>query len=533
MRRTLPLASLILIFGFATVPAAFATNYYIAANGSDSNNGTSKTTPWLHAPGMANCASACASANPAAGDQFFLRGGDTWTISAAWTFSWSGTSVNQIYLGVDQTWYTGSSWARPIISGGGSFPGAAGTGAFLMLGIGSQSYVTVDNLEWTGLNWSTSITGLVGYIGLGGNSANILIKNNYFHGWTHGSGRENNSAEVVACGGGSSISNQFFLNVVDGSDTTMDSFMGIEGACVGYVYENEFKELMYGFNGNAKSIHDNVFDHVGFASYDGVSHNGVVISNSDDSGGFLFYNNVVLTDLPGQNGGVPIWQTPLLNETSYAFNNIFPNVDNLTGTALWCMNYYASGGPSGGSCTWFNNTIESGLDNAPPNNVGFRYGGQQGVPPAAINQYNQHAITGVGTTPASLGFNSTGCNGVNTCVLTATNFVIQTKATANAQGYTLGQTYPFSPTASNNSTVGAGVNETALCANISSIDANAGAACLNDTTYAVLYNTGTHTVTYPARTPVARPASGSWDIGAYQFVNNAPQAPAGLVAVVH
>src|SRR4029077_14620960 len=52
--------------------------YYIAANGSDSNNGTSKTTPWLHAPGMANCTGTCASTTPQPGDSFIFRGGDIW-----------------------------------------------------------------------------------------------------------------------------------------------------------------------------------------------------------------------------------------------------------------------------------------------------------------------------------------------------------------------------------------------------------------------------------------------------------------------
>src|ERR1039457_4756325 len=44
-----------------------ATTYYVAANGSDSNSGTTKTTPWLHAPGMVSCTGTCASANPVPG----------------------------------------------------------------------------------------------------------------------------------------------------------------------------------------------------------------------------------------------------------------------------------------------------------------------------------------------------------------------------------------------------------------------------------------------------------------------------------
>ena len=52
--------------------------FYIAANGSDSNNGTSEATPWLHAPGMTSCTGSCASNAPSGGTGYIFRGGDTW-----------------------------------------------------------------------------------------------------------------------------------------------------------------------------------------------------------------------------------------------------------------------------------------------------------------------------------------------------------------------------------------------------------------------------------------------------------------------
>ena len=63
MKSFFRLALLILTVSLITASAS-ATTYYIAANGSDSNNGTSKTTPWLHAPGMPNCTSNCACDDP-------------------------------------------------------------------------------------------------------------------------------------------------------------------------------------------------------------------------------------------------------------------------------------------------------------------------------------------------------------------------------------------------------------------------------------------------------------------------------------
>ncbi len=64
MKRFLLFSVLALLATFFAAGSAFATTYYIAANGSDSNNGTSKTTPWLHAPGMPSCTGTCASTTP-------------------------------------------------------------------------------------------------------------------------------------------------------------------------------------------------------------------------------------------------------------------------------------------------------------------------------------------------------------------------------------------------------------------------------------------------------------------------------------
>src|SRR5437762_14246 len=92
MRPTvrLPLLTLLVL---AVISSASATTYYIAANGSDSNNGTSKTTPWLHAPGMTGCSGVCASASPKPGDRFIFRGGDTWDYTIwPWNLQASGSA---------------------------------------------------------------------------------------------------------------------------------------------------------------------------------------------------------------------------------------------------------------------------------------------------------------------------------------------------------------------------------------------------------------------------------------------------------
>src|ERR1039457_6529579 len=121
---------LLMIASVGLGTAEAATTHYIAANGSDSNNGTSTTTPWLHAPGMPNCTGTCASYTPQAGDKFIFRGGDTWHFgnsgaspytggtwdvhnwfgTSAATCMYEGTQTGCIYYGVDLTWFSGASW---------------------------------------------------------------------------------------------------------------------------------------------------------------------------------------------------------------------------------------------------------------------------------------------------------------------------------------------------------------------------------------------------------------------------------------
>src|SRR3984957_20427463 len=120
------------VSGFFLMSAsAFAQHtYYISkSTGSDSNTSTlaqTKSTPWAHFPGMTGCTSACAAYTPVPGDHFILKGGDTWSApDLGIYFQWSGTSSSRIYIGVDQTWYAGSSWVRPGWTCGGTACGGA------------------------------------------------------------------------------------------------------------------------------------------------------------------------------------------------------------------------------------------------------------------------------------------------------------------------------------------------------------------------------------------------------------------------
>ena len=169
---SLPHFAILILAGLmASCVAAYGQHtYYIAASGSDATTSTqaqAKTTPWLHAPGMAGCTSNCASYNPVPGDRFNFRGGDTWHYAAAagspvgipWNWNWSGSQASPIYIGVDTTWYAGTSWVRPILNADNpvtSTPVSAckydeSTVTLLNL---NNANVTLDNFEILGLCWS-------------------------------------------------------------------------------------------------------------------------------------------------------------------------------------------------------------------------------------------------------------------------------------------------------------------------------------------------------------------------------------------
>ena len=79
--------------------------YFVSASGADTNNGTSESTPWLHAPQMPNCSGTCATVQNQnggipPGTGIILRGGDTWHF---------GNSNATPYTGGTWEWKTVSS----------------------------------------------------------------------------------------------------------------------------------------------------------------------------------------------------------------------------------------------------------------------------------------------------------------------------------------------------------------------------------------------------------------------------------------
>jgi hypothetical protein len=515
-----------------------ATTYYVAANGSDSNNGTAKTTPWQHAPGMSNCSSTCASTTPRAGDSVILRGGDTWTSSSfPWNWKWSGSSSSPIQVGgLDQTWFAGASWTRPILTGGGTFPNSGSTQLFF-LALSDVSYVTVSWIEFTGFYIGSNANAWVGYLDRGASGTNITIHDNYFHGWKHASGidegRPGGNVIAILCHTGSADpTTSVYRNAIDGSDTAKDDFTGLysTGGC-GDIYQNYISWIIDAVNeGFIVSFHDNVLANDGGLCFSTCNtHNNVMEENSGPtSADSFFYNNYLLNPASTNNaGGIVLQLAPHSGHTSWFFNNVITNGPLYEANEVMCADALDGGG---GTCTIFNNTMEAGGDASPPGGKPIRAGSWNGsTSPAAINLYNNHTISS-----ASPMYTTSDCSSGCKVTQNPSPNLIQSKATANAQGYKLAQTYSFSPTAATNATVGTGTNETSLCATISSLNGAAGTACQKDTTYGIVYDTSTHIITGPARTTVPRPTSGAWDAGAYQWGSSSsaqPNPPTNVTAV--
>jgi hypothetical protein len=545
MGRLFRLAFLAMFALVLSAASASATTYYIAANGSDSNNGTAKTTPWQHAPGMTGCTSTCGSTTPNPGDSFIIRGGDTWHTSSGspiglpWNWQWSGSSSGCnvksgststcIYVGVDTTWFAGSSWTRPVFSmdnplstgrpSGCQFDDGNITG----LNLGSQNYLVFDNFEFTGKCWNGSPN--TNSVSVSGNQ--VQITNFYFHGWTYGSGSSSDSARMIA--GGGPASNYILIDhmVCDGSDSSLGTTANqASGFCLGIGTEIAYSVFNHVSNGcicTPSSVHDNLFENM--FEPQGSVHGNVIESNGANSsvGNMYLYNNV--THDIGE--GVTFWPEPYPGTSLFVFNNVFYNIGNGGN----CLMVDGQGSAGSVQVNIYNNTFDyqtnvvGGTNGGCQVNFFASHSGQQFNGSAAFQNnhfinYPSSALTSVyfeNGTPISFSVKDNGGE------------LFQSESQANSQGYTTSNRY--APSSSSGSTVSAGQSAAGSCSTFSSD----GALC-KGTSGGVLEGSN-QIATYPAVSLVTR-SSSNWDIGAYQFgagsgsANQPPTPPRNLAAIV-
>ena len=523
--------------------------FFIAANGSDTNNGTSESTPWLHAPGMSSCTGNCASNTPSGSTGYIFRGGDTWHFGNSsltpytngWSWNWSGSSqTSPIYIGVDPTWYSGGAWARPIINGDNPLNGCAGSGPcpvsscpYAAIGgsynqlitFDGKAYNVFDDFEFTGMCWNQSTTAGNNYIAYYGPSQSsstpyaFVAENLYVHGWTYTSGF--GGAAAAVSGNASYCCGVTQFSVFDGSDSDdlAMSFLGSNDSDAWIVRYNIFSHWGADtVSSDCHYINDNIFQYYNFGS----GHGDNLFCEGTWAGGSsapnLFYNNIfryIGTEYNQSISYVLDLGTPS-GQTDYVFNNIYHDSQPGSGGNGWIPAEGAKG-----SWVIFNNTASTENSSAGCVICNTSSG------PTAITAVNNHWITTGGESSVFQ----------YTATVTESTPTYMTPTTATSQGYV--SSNDFAPTLSTNTTVtAAGTNETSTYCTAAVLGLAAAATeCANGTSKAISYNTTNHTVTYSGLTLVARPSTGSWNTGAYQFgsgsTGSLPSAPANLTATVN
>jgi hypothetical protein len=522
----------------STVPAGVTNCYYFDyASGSDSANGTSESTPWQHAPGMANATGNAAGHTPDPGEGWIFKGGVTVDYHAfPMNTPWGGTNGSPDYMGYDSAWYTGSAWARPIFNGGGSTGYNTANQSLITDIAHHSSYVVIDNLEFTGIYFASACSesgpqncGAVSQYGYSGSDVSWEIKNVYVHGWSHCP--VSNCPTVIDPGNQSAFlwtnqdttgASSVHDSVVDGTDSSQDCCNAISSWVE---YNNYIAYVDNAAFGERSLFHDNVITHM-VVTFGGVVHGNCIHLFGGQSLNELIYNNYVSCLNTGTSD-----EMFLIEETGgavvYAFNNVMVMDGHGSGFEIKNPN----------TNFLFQNTQECGPD---PSTGATCIQMSGGSTTTASNNFAVTTNANSNTVTNSSGNLSAAPVAPKTCSAGAQNLYGGTQICApvgsgNGTGnLNISQTYPFAPLDSTAAaTVGTAPGNSALCATVAGINGAAGAACLSDTTLGIAYDATNHTVSFPARTPVQRPTSGPWQIGAYESGQTPPSPPTGLSAVVN
>jgi putative cofactor-binding repeat protein len=451
-------------------------------SGTDANGGISKSAPWKYAPGMSGCALNCAVFGLHPGDRVIFKGGVSWDVTAfPLRVSVSGSSGNPIYFGVDQTWYAGTAWSRPV------FNLVNTTWHNAPIVANAANFITFDNLEIKNEEVdNTDSFPPRSAITVNGGS-NITVQNCYIHGWSiqqPKSGSDNSPTGGVAFYNGS-VAGTVQNCVFDGSPES-DSGVAIYGgtAIHGNVIENVPNGIVI-TDSSADVSGNQIFD-VPY-SVDPVETSSAIFAFS----GAWIHNNIVhdlvagavALHLDAGAGGT--------GNTQYVFNNLVWNV----GDAAPVEMSSAFLGPVSQSNQFIYNNTLSGGSTAGCITVDPNY-----FVPTNLTIQNNHCISDTPVTSAWC-WNQAGgnfdCGSVTN--ITFGNNVLMTGSSAASAGYTL--TNSFQPTVPTSATVGAGLNLSASCVAIES------PLCTD-------------------LLQVIRPSgSAAWDAGAYEFASVAGNVP--------
>ena len=517
---------LIFVILLAAASAAQATTYYIDYSaGSNSNSGTSTSTPWKTHPYMKHV-TGCDTGGPtythAAGDQFIFKGGATWPWQCfGMTIAAGGTSTAQDSYttcggqstapsacgGV--TWPT-SAWTRPKFDMSGNIVSTAGGFQVIYIAVNTAKYITIDDIEILnqgigGLTITANRNNFRNQCAIGfGQTApdydpGTIVENVYIH------------AAVAATFTGSTLSNGDYANLgycaggIDGVQTVGpnveisgedSSNGGTTPTTANWYYfmggaleagEIKFSKIHGTVNGcdqlpirsSGYSCHDNDLYHVSNAGQTnativGQIHSHVVFDNQtgSDFPSPANYNNAVHDNNAGLNIRV--------NEQANVYNDVEWN--NINNVPLYIQCHTRATCTSTDVVNIYNNTMAI-TGGACLNSIGT-----MGI----VNLKNNICIGGSGLGSITAATNNTATN---------RNMALSPEAAT----YGFVATNKYSPSSADPATTGTGTNLTSSCGALT--------ALCSDTSGAPWFG-GSY-----------KPRGSSWDMGAYMFAGGTTGPP--------
>ena len=480
MHLILALATILWASGGLPAAAQSGRTFYIDyASGSNSNPGT-KASPWKTHPYMQTSAT-CTGTGSApsyfheAGDHFVFKGGVTWPAACfQMTIQQGGTSSAIDYYGVDQSWFTGGSWARPLFDLNYQFPGS-GNHVIITSGAGLNSkglnYITIDNFEIARQNMHTTGDAAGAAIVMGGQfavlyaSTGTTVKNVYIHDWV-------TSENICTAGTGNNCNNSPTYGTIYGAalvdNVETDDAQGyayynnvkaatlMMGGCVGCT-EMKNSNIHNGWLGcsSCVSVHDSQFHDIqqncGYTNTMGIHTHVVYEDWQSGVSTTMVYNNAIYNNNAGLNISV--------NYVASIYNNVLWNNGN--------NSYGCHGGgnvgieleaPNGDSPSnvgqIFNNTIDQTQNEYTQDCIGWASGSAQGK--GTLYYQNNICLDG----------NNNDGGYPNVATLHKSNNRAMSTSEASTYGFTSSRKY--FPSSSDPNVAGKGINPMSLVSSSSS-----------------------------------------------------------------
>ena len=416
-------------------------------------------------------------------------------------------------------------WTFPMMNAGGTYPGTKTSFSNAIFEYGYAPHWILDSIEITGFYVSNTSGVLAGMVTCNNGSTCVdgEAKGFFIHGWNHAAAPA--TTEGIAgfyWNGQNNNTSSIHDGVIDGFDVVeADCSHALALPChsgegsqngPGIVYNSYLAHLSNALNVNVTGdwiVHDNHIVDIQ-CDYDGVTHANIMQTTASEANTYI-YNNLV-NGIGGCNS--PFTPSAQSNSVNYFFNNVYAN-QNASNNQVW--NFVGAGVVNNMQWYGFNNIYEAGPDSGTPSANPFEI--DISSTNSVFTLINNQGITTAGTIYRTIGSGSS-------YTLTNTNNLLNSLSYWNANGYTLAQTQPFSPTSTSSPTVGAGTSIAAICSGIANSAAKTACSSSTSNGASEVPGYGGYVTFGTLSTPVLR--SSTPDAGAYQYAS----APSGLAGTL-